>query len=220
MKHVVVVTGVDREAACLRGVPALALVTGGGDEAGLRRRIEAAADDASAVVSFGMAGALAEDLAVGDWVVADRLIGVVEAECAWAWRDALAAALPGARVGGVFADGRMIATVAEKHALHDRTGALAVDMESHVAAAVAAERGLPFAVVRCISDTAGRALPHAVTVAMRADGGVDRGAVAKSLLAHPRQAFALAGTGWAFFRAMRALQRGAAVIGPLLAAPR
>ena len=35
-------------------------------------------------------------------------------------------------------------------------------MESHVAAAFAAEHGLPFAALRVISDAADRALPRAV----------------------------------------------------------
>ena len=211
------VTGLAHEAACLRGISGLSVVTGGGDEAGLRRRIEAVTEDATGVVSFGMAGALAEALRIGDWVVAGRVHGAVETECEPNWRDCLAAALPGARVGGVFADGRMIATVAAKRALNERTGALAVDMESHVAATVARERGLPFAVARCISDTANRSLPDAVTVAMRPDGGVDAAAILRSLASHPAQLAALAATGLGFFRAMRALERGAATLGPGLA---
>lgn len=219
MTPVVVVTGTKREAASLRGFPGLSVVTGGGDETALRRRIETEADGASGVVSFGMAGALAASLRIGDWVIADRIHGAVEAECEPSWRDRLAAALPGARVGGVFADGRMIATAAAKRAINERSGALAVDMESHVAAAVAGERGLPFAVVRCISDTASRALPHAVTVAMRPDGAVDGSAVLRSLAARPGQIVNLAATGWGFFTAMRALQRGAGAVGPWLRPP-
>ncbi len=41
-----------------------------------------------------------------------------------------------------------------KAALHSETGAAAVDMESHIAAAYAAEAGLPFAALRVISDPA------------------------------------------------------------------
>jgi nucleoside phosphorylase len=60
--------------------------------------------------------------------------------------------------------------VAGKRALRAETGALAVDMESHVAARVAARRGLPFAVVRVISDSADEALPPAAQIGMKPDG--------------------------------------------------
>jgi squalene-hopene/tetraprenyl-beta-curcumene cyclase len=45
-------------------------------------------------------------------------------------------------------------------------------MESHIAAKVAQARGLPFAIVRIISDEVGHLLPHAITVSMRPDGGI------------------------------------------------
>lgn len=215
--HVVLATGFNREVACVRGLAGVVPVAGGGDPVALRRRIEAAAAGAGGIVSFGMAGALVDGLAIGDWVVADRLSGTIEVACDPAWTRALAASLPGARVGGFFADGRMIDTVAEKLALGERHGALAVDMESHVAAAVAAERRLPFAIVRCVSDGARHLLPHAITVSMRPDGGVDTGAMLRSLAARPGQVGDVARTTAGFARAMRALRRGARAIGPRMA---
>ena len=208
MTHTVVATGTKREAAVLRGRGWI-VIPGGGDAAGLERRLRAAAEGASGILSFGMAGALADELAVGDWIVGDRVTGAVEAMCHPAWRDALAARLPGARVGAVFADGRMIAAAAEKRVFHARRRALAVDMESHVAAACAAERGLPFAIVRCVSDAAGDDLPAAITVAMRPGGEIDTSAMLASLLRRPGQIARLVGMGWAFARAMRALKAGA-----------
>ena len=212
--HVVLATGFNREVACVRSLVGVVAVAGGGDPAALRNRIEAAAAGAGGIVSFGMAGALADGLGIGDWVVADRLWGAIEAECDPDWLDALAARLPGARVGGFFADGRMIDTVAEKLALGERHGALAVDMESHVAAAVAVERRLPFAIVRCVSDGARHLLPHAITVSMRPDGGVDAGAMMRSLATRPHQIGDVARTTAGFAKAMRELKRGAARLGP------
>jgi adenosylhomocysteine nucleosidase len=211
--HVVVATGFNREVQTLRQ-GGIVVVAGGGDPVGLRRKIEAAAAGAAGIASYGMTGALVDGLAIGDWVVADRLSGAIEVECDPAWRDALAARLPGARIGGFFADGRMIDTVAEKLALGERHDALAVDMESHVAAAVAAERGLPFAIVRCVSDGARHLLPHAITVSMRPDGGVDGKAMLRSLARRPGQVADIARTTAGFARAMRELKRGAVRIGP------
>ena len=67
----------------------------------------------------------------------------------------------------------MVVDAAAKAALHSATGALAVDMESHVAAAFAAAHGLPFAALRVISDGADRALPKAAQAGMKPDGGMD-----------------------------------------------
>jgi uridine phosphorylase len=213
VSHVVVATGFNREVATLRQ-SGIVVVAGGGDPIGLRAKLEQAAAGAAGIVSYGMAGALADGLAIGDWVVGDRLSGAIELACDPDWRDALLARLPGARKGGFFADGRMIDTVAEKLALGERHGCLAVDMESHVAGAVAAERGLPFAIVRCVSDGARHLLPHAITVSMRADGGVDSKAMLRSLAARPGQVADVARTTAGFAKAMRELKRGAVRIGP------
>ncbi len=213
MSHILVATGVKREAATLRQ-PGLVVIPGGGDPIGLRAKLEAAAEGARGIVSFGMAGALADGLAIGDWVIGDRLCGTVEASCDLAWAAALAAQLPGARIGGVYADGRMIGTATEKLSIGAAQEALAVDMESHIAAAVAAEYGLPFAIVRCISDIARHEMPPAITVAMRADGGVDVAAVLRSLVTRPGQVPDMIATVAGFAWAMGTLKRGAVRIGP------
>ena len=218
--RVIVATGTRQEAATLRS-PALVVIAGGGDAAGLRAKLEAAVAGAvegvAGIISFGMAGALADHLAIGDWVVGDRLTGEVERDCDPAWRDALLAKLPRARAGTVYADGRMIDTVTEKRVLGARHRALAVDMESHVAAAIAAANGLPFAIARCISDGPDHALPHAITVAMRPDGGLDLPAMLRSLARRPGQLTDIARTTAGFARAMRALKRGAALLGARMA---
>ena len=46
-------------------------------------------------------------------------------------------------------------------------------MESHIAAAYAAEAGLPFAAVRVISDPAHRALPALARAAIKPNGQID-----------------------------------------------
>jgi len=89
----------------------------------------------------------------------------------------------------------MVTDASGKAALHASTGALAVDMESHVAAAFAEAHGLPFATLRVISDAADRALPQAAQVGMKPDGGMDLPAVLWSLAKNPRQLPALIRTG-------------------------
>ena len=215
--HVVLATGFNREAACVAGLAGVVPVAGGGDPVALRQRIETAAAGSGGIVSFGMCGALVDGLRIGDWIVADRLTGAIDIACDSAWSAALLAKLPGARAGGFFADGRMIDTVAEKLALGERHGALGVDMESHVAGAVAAEHGLPFAILRCVSDGARHLLPHAITVSMRPDGGVDGRAMLASVARRPGQIADIARTTAGFAKAIRALKAGAIRVGPRMA---
>jgi hopanoid-associated phosphorylase len=215
---ILIATGLRREARILAG-PGVAVVAGGGDELRLERELEAAAGEASAIVSMGLCGALADGLAPGDWVVAERLIssplipGDERGMCDPAWAAALAKLLK-AKVGPILATGEIIATAEAKRAAHTQTGAIAADMESHVAAAVAQRHGLAFAVARVVSDAADRSLPPAAQAGMAADGSMDIGAVLASLARDPRQLPALIRVGREAEAAFRALGRGRHLLGP------
>lgn len=206
-RSILVATGTKREAAVLKQ-SGLTIIPGGGDAARLRGQLSAAAPGAIGILSFGFAGALADSLKIADWVVGSRLTGTVEAECDPHWSAALAAAIPGARTGTIYADGRLISDMAEKRAIGARHSAIAVDMESHIAARVAAEHGRPFAIIRCISDEARHPLPPAIAVAMRPDGGVDGLAMLRSLVTEPGQVPQLIRTMRGFMQAMAALKQG------------
>ncbi|MFC7736967.1 hopanoid-associated phosphorylase [Roseomonas sp. GCM10028921] len=207
---VLLATGLLREARILAG-PGVTVVAGGGDHARLEAALDRLAPGARGILSMGIAGALAPGLRPGDWVVADN-----GTDPGWVAR--LAALLPGARSGPILGVEAMVAEAAEKAALHRATGALAVDMESHVAARVARLHNLPFAAARAISDAADRTLPPAARVGMRPDGGMDLPAVLSALARDPRQIPALIRTGWEAERGFRALLRGCDRLGPGLAA--
>ena len=115
--------------------------------------------------------------------------------------------LPDAHRGTVVGADSIIGSVPEKTALYANTGAIAVDMESHIAARVAARHDLPFAIVRTISDSADRALPPAALVGMKPDGGVALGAILASLARNPAQLPALIRTGRDAGAAFKALAR-------------
>ena len=210
---VIAVVGLQREATVLRGLDVRAIAGGGAPER-LANELAAAATGADGIISFGMAGALAPDLGLGDWVIGSAVGDVV---CDPAWIAALAQRLPRARIGPVHADGRLIADPAEKARLHRSSGSLAADMESHIAARAAQAAGLPFAVLRCVSDEAGAALPPAIAVAMKPGGGLALGAVLGSILGNPGQVPHLLRTVAGFNRAFAALRAGAAQAGLRLA---
>jgi adenosylhomocysteine nucleosidase len=216
---ILVATGFTREVRTVAG-PGIVALAGGGRAERLEEILDAAAQaGAAGILSFGLTGGLADGLRIGDWVVGDRLTGAVERACDPEWRNAIAAALPGAVIGAFFADGHMIDTVAEKRRLGVSHGALAVDMESHVAAEVAARHGLPFAIARIVSDEVGHLLPPAITVSMRPDGGFDRVAMRRSLARDPDQAGDVVQTMRQFLTGFRGLRRAAQALGPRLAFP-
>lgn len=184
---------------------------------GSAQTLEGQLAGAVGIVSFGMAGALSPELQIGDWVIGERVTGAFAGECDVRWSAGLARAMPQARLGAVYADGRLIGDPAEKSSLFKEKGALAADMESHSVAEAAARAGVPFAILRCISDEALHALPPAIAVAMRPDGSLALGAILNSILRSPLQLPKIFETLSHFNRAYGALRQGAATIPGRLA---
>jgi adenosylhomocysteine nucleosidase len=108
--------------------------------------------------------------------------------------------------GGLAGVEQVVAARAVKAALRSETGAAAVDMESHIAAAYAAEMGLPFAALRVISDPAGRALPALAVAAIKPNGEIDLRKVLQGLARNPLTLRSLVSTGIDFNRALRSLR--------------
>jgi hopanoid-associated phosphorylase len=156
---------------------------------------EAVARGCSGIVSFGTAGGLAPDLEAGTLIVADAVVGPLgRIATDVTWSNRIAGALP---VGFRMRRGVMAGVTApvtseqEKRSLFQSTGALAVDMESHIAGAIASARGLPFAVCRAIVDPAWRTLPTAATAGLRDDGHTAIAPILRELLRQPSQLSAL-----------------------------
>jgi len=204
---ILAVTGLKREAE-IAGTDGVVAVAGGGDAAGLAHKLEALHGDITGVISIGLAGALSPLLNVGDVVIADQIyFGPERWRCDNLWRVALAAKLPGAHQGPLSGSATILDDAAGKAALYDATGALAVDMESQVAARFAAARGLKLAGLRVISDDASHVLPPAALVAMQPDGSIALRRVLWSVVKNPLQIPALIRTGRASGKAFAELLR-------------
>jgi adenosylhomocysteine nucleosidase len=113
----------------------------------------------------------------------------------------------------------LITEPAAKRALQRATGAAAVDTESHIVAAIATARGLPFAAFRVVADSVLRSLPPAASVALAPDGKIRGGAVLGSLVRTPAQLPLLLLTAIDARTAFRALLRGRRLLGPGLVYP-
>lgn len=130
------------------------------------------AQGATGIVSFGLAGGLDPALAPGALLLPERVIGPDGAVYPTdpAWRRSLEAMAGAEEASTLLGSDTVVATAADKARLFRETGAAAVDMESHAAAAVAAEANLPFLVVRAVADPAARAIPRAALAGLDAEG--------------------------------------------------
>jgi adenosylhomocysteine nucleosidase len=214
-KPVVAVTGTLREAAVLSSHQ-VQVIAGGSDPERLRDELMAAAPNASALISFGMCGAIDHSLPLGRFVIGKRVTGAFHAKCDERWVAVLHELLPGARVGTMHADGHLLTQKHDKAERAWASAAVAVDMESHIVAEVAALYNLPFVVLRCVSDIAEEELPPAVNVMMGPNGEIAMGAIIHSIREHPDQLGPFTKTIIGFAKAYRALIKGMKQAGPML----
>lgn len=222
-----VLTGLAAEARLLSSVlfdgkADLRIVRTGADSSRARREAQDLVDSGvSALVSFGVAGGLCPSLNAGDLILADRVIlpdgRSMSADAAWL---RLARQRLGTRghktvIGPVAAADRLLVTPAEKRQLSKISGGIAGDMESGAVAEIAHRAGLPFLVVRAVSDGATRVLPRVARVPVRPCGGLSVGSIAHALFASPGEWPAVARLALETRAALATLQ-GAVHAGALL----
>ncbi|MBI2958401.1 MAG: hypothetical protein HYY32_06110 [Chloroflexi bacterium] len=116
----------------------------------------------TALLSFGFAGALREDLGIGDIVVCSEICykGGGPSECGAVvhWSDpGLASLSRGRAEAGVYLGtsvtvDRPVSTPIDKRALAAACGAEVVDMEGYWLARATSERNIPFLAVRAVTD--------------------------------------------------------------------
>nr|WP_243849251.1 phosphorylase [Paraburkholderia rhizosphaerae] len=154
----------------------------------------AVARGCAGIISFGTAGGLAPDLEPGALIVADAVdgpLGPISIDIAWS--DRIAAALAATQLASRLHRGPLagvaapLTGAADKAERHRSSGALAVDMESHLAGAIAHAHGLPFAVCRAVVDPAWRTLPPAATAGLRDDGSTAIVPILRELIKQPSQ---------------------------------
>jgi hopanoid-associated phosphorylase len=210
----IVVVGMAFEAriASRLGVPVIC----GGDgrylEGSLARTMAAGC---GGLISFGVAGGLAPGLRPGTCIIASSILDDENrrpTDTRWAQR--LMRIIPGAVHGPILGVREPIARADDKSALHRQTGALAVDMESHVVARAAAQHGVPFAAIRVVVDPVERTIPRSALAGARPDGSIDPLAVIRSLARYPGDLLGLIRMSFDTRAARATLVRGSALLGP------
>jgi hopanoid-associated phosphorylase len=216
---ILAVVGLAKEARMAKRA-GLVPVIGAGNSKLLMRRLKAVGPNVRGVISLGIAGALAPLPEVGDVVIASHVVaGYEHYACDPGWSRVLRTKLPEAHsvvIAGVEAPAQHMGA---KKDLFRETGAHAVDMESHVAARFAVERGIPFVVLRVISDDAHRTLPPAVLERLSINGNPRYFAIMRSMLRERGQLRELIRTASEARVAFAALLRCLEILGPGLGCP-
>lgn len=165
------------------------VVTSTGDgavnaERGLRAVLDAWSP--GLLLFLGVAGGLTAGLEVGQVVVGERLLDASGRapgpDPTWS-----GAAGPSCPAATIFSAPRLAVTPREKASTRDGLpqGPAVVDLESTTFARIAAERNIPFAVLRAVSDRADEALPLDFNLFLDADGGVRRADVVRHVTFRP-----------------------------------
>jgi adenosylhomocysteine nucleosidase len=217
---VIAVTGLAREAAIARRAKATPVISGGDGMLLEARLEEAIAAGARGIISFGIAGALAPLLQVGDTVIASAVVHGRERYLTdLRWTAVLRQRLPYAKFAVLAGHDQIVSHIEGKRRLFAETGAHAVDMESHIAARLARRHGLAFVAIRTISDGATRGLPPAALVPLKPSGRIRLGRILGAVARDPSQISDLMTTGREAGKAMRALLRCRNLLGLGLGCP-
>ena len=226
MARIGVITGLEREASVLEvfSYEIRPLVRVSGTRSG--RAGEAArallAEGCDGLLSFGVCGGLNRALRPGTVIIATKVLTDDGENFATngTWSSGLGTALSGRCPfinAPVYGSAHVIATARAKRELFTKTGAAAVDMESHEVAAVAADRGVPFLAVRAVADSARSRVPEAALYGIGEDGSTRVDAILAGLLIRPWQIPALIRLAWDSFSAQSALRRVATLTDPRFA---
>ena len=187
---------------------------------GPERAAEAArallADGATALVSYGLAGALAPELAPGTLLLPERVVfrggdRVVDLP----WRRRIEQRLsPRPAAGLLLTLPQPLATAADKARAYRETGVAAVDMESGAVLDVAAAAGVPALVLRAVVDGAATSLPRAAVAGVDAYGRPRAAALLGALLRRPWECVDLLRLSGDLRLALHSLKRAWSQLGP------
>ncbi len=186
-----------------------------------RRLLE---NGAGALISWGSAGALDRALLPGCLLLPTYVLGtdktVFPVDRSWHERlfSTLSDRVP-IDTGPLSQSAVIIANARQKRRLRETQNAVAVDMESATLAEIAARSGVPFIVIRVITDTADMGIPGSVTGAINHRGRVNLARLFFNLALRPQDWLALHKLGRNFKAAQKTLEAVVEHAGVALLAP-
>src|SRR3954463_278216 len=212
--RMIVVVGMAFEARIAAGL-GVPIIRGGDGKHLAADLTHARAAGCGGLISFGVAGGLAPGLKPGSCVIGSSVLdGDVERPTDSRWSQRLTRMIPGSVLGAIAGVREPLAFASEKQELHEKTGALIVDMESHIVARTAAQHGVPVAAIRVVVDPVTRTIPRSALAGTRSDGTIDPLAVVRSLVRYPRDLAGLIRMSFDARAARATLVRGSSLLGP------
>lgn len=213
-------TGLQQEAQILReaNFPG-PILCGSDDRDNLASRVP---EGCTAIMVFGCAGGLAAQARIGDVFVARNIMGN-DGDMNWlpdaasvAWREdvrgALIGAVPIAAATIYSSQTEQAATPEARRVLYGRTFALAAETESYAVVSATTPLGLPWLVIRAISDTWDSTVTNDPKLINR-DGSTNViEAIEDAVSGHAAE---MATEAKGYNAALAALRKVAAVLGPL-----
>ena len=166
-------------------------------------------DKITGIVSFGIAGGIDPNLKSGTLLLPKA---VVTADGAFfptddTWRRSVANHWPIAKKQTLqLGVNKIIKSTDEKTQLFETTGAHALDMESHVIAAYAQKRGIPFLILRSIADSADDTVPEIALAGINKHGKPTPFSLLRKLIRQPIFIPDIAKLAYASNTAVRALK--------------
>ena len=134
------------------------------------------------VISAGFAGGLKTGIERGHIVMADTILGESGERLAIDLKLDRTAQVS-LHIGPLLTVDRIVRTSADKRALHERTGAIAVDMESLAVAEVCRTFTTPFLAIRIVSDSVNDQLPREIDSLVRKKSAAGRMGIALAAFA-------------------------------------
>ncbi len=164
------------------------------------------------MLSIGVSGGLAPGLSAGTLVAATTIHSDLAEYNPWhesdqdtKIRSELFPTCGDMQCGRLITTGQPILTPQEKVFMHDRTGALAVDMESIAVAQTAQKSGIPFSCIRAISDDSNRKIPAESMAGVDETGKTKLEPILKAILKRPPLILELIPMGMDYSKALKAL---------------
>lgn len=183
---------------------------------GVERATEAAerlcAEKPDLILSIGVSGGLSVGLEAGNLVAATSIHSDIADLDSWfendddaKMRSELIPSCGDIQCGKLITAAGPVLTPEDKLFMHERTGALAVDMESIAVAQAAKKAGIPFGCIRAVSDDSKRGIPLESLAGVDKSGKTQLGPILKAIMKRPSLIFELIPMGRDYSKALKAL---------------
>jgi len=186
-------------------------ISGIGPEAAHAAAASLVKHGATALLSWGCAGALSDKLKPGDLLLPHTILTEDNQTLHphKRWRKQLVNKLSGTlkwHENILVESSKIISGIEEKQTMAHVSGAIAVDMESAAVGRVASQAGIPFMVIRAVVDSADEELPPCIAKAMNNRGRLQMKKLLPTLIFQPVLWPKLICLSWHFRAATRTLK--------------